>query len=158
MIFVTVGTEFPFDRLVRAMDAWAEANPAAAVLAQIGTGSYEPRHMTWHRRMGRAAYAEAVTAAEIVVAHAGIGSVVTAGEHGKPVVLLPRLARFGEQRNDHQLDTAARLGSRPGIRIAADETELAACIAAARADGAVEAMGKIAPESFLARLRDFVRR
>ena len=158
MIFVTVGTEFPFDRLVRAMDAWAEANPETTVLAQIGTGSYEPRHMTWHRRMGRATYAEAVTAAEIVVAHAGIGSVVTAGEHGKPVVLLPRLARFGEQRNDHQLDTAARLGNRPGIRIAADEAELAACIAAARADGAVEAMGKIAPEAFLARLRDFVRR
>jgi UDP-N-acetylglucosamine transferase subunit ALG13 len=158
LIFVTVGTEFPFDRLVRAMDDWAVAHPQETLLAQIGTGSYEPRHMTWHRRMGRAAYAEAVTAAEIVVAHAGIGSVVTAGEHGKPVVLLPRLARFGEQRNDHQIDTADKLGGRPGIRIAADEGALPACIAAARADGAVKAMGKVAPEDFLARLRAFIRR
>jgi UDP-N-acetylglucosamine transferase subunit ALG13 len=158
VIFVTVGTEFPFDRLVRAMDAWAAAHPAETVLAQIGTGTFEPAHMTWHRRMGRSAYAEAVTAAELVVAHAGIGSVVTAGEHGKPVVLLPRLARFGEQRNDHQLDTAAKLGGRPGICIAADEGELAACIAAAKADGRLQAMGKVAPDAFLARLRDFIRR
>lgn len=113
MIFVTVGTEFPFDRLIRAMDDWAADNPQDPVIAQIGTGAYEPRHMTWHRRMGRAAFAELVTAAELIVAHAGIGSLVTAGEYGKPVVLLPRRARFGEQRNDHQLDTAARLG---GVR------------------------------------------
>lgn len=158
MIFVTVGTEFPFDRLIRAMDDWAAYNPQDPVIAQIGTGAYEPRHMTWHRRMGRAAFAESVTAAELIVAHAGIGSLVTAGEYGKPVVLLPRRARFGEQRNDHQLDTAARLGGRPGIRVAETEAELGACIAAARAGGGVEAMGKVAPAPFLARLRDFATR
>ena len=114
MIFVTVGGELPFERLVRAMDAWAAAHPGEEVLAQIGGGAYLPAHMRWQRSLGREAYAAAVAGAELVVAHAGIGSVVTAGEHGKPIVLLPRRARFGEHRNDHQRDTAARLGGRPG--------------------------------------------
>jgi UDP-N-acetylglucosamine transferase subunit ALG13 len=157
VIFVTVGTEFPFDRLVRAMDAWAAAHPDTEVLAQTGAGRYRPQHLRWVRRLGRADYAAAMAAAELVVAHAGVGSVVAAGEHGKPVVLLPRQARLGEQRNDHQLDTVAWLRGRPGVHVAEDETALPARIAAARAaaDG-VQAVPGTAPAEFLGRLRAFV--
>ena len=44
VIFVTIGSMFPFDRLIRAMDAWAAAQPERRVelLAQIGDGGYEP--------------------------------------------------------------------------------------------------------------------
>ena len=45
MIFVTIGSMFPFDRLIRAMDAFAQANPGTEILAQIGTGDYVPAHM-----------------------------------------------------------------------------------------------------------------
>ena len=155
MIFVTVGTELPFDRLIRAMDAWAAAS-GEEVLAQIGAGRYQPAHLRWVRRLGRADYAAAIAAAELVVAHAGIGSVVAAGEHGKPIVLLPRRARLGEQRNDHQLDTAQRLAGREGVHVAEDETALPARIAAARAASGVRAVPGTAPPAFLDRLRAFV--
>ena len=113
VIFVTVGGELPFDRLIRAMDAFAAAQPRGEVLAQIGAGGFEPAHMRWVRSLDRATTTpRRWPAAELLVAHAGIGSVVTAGEHGKPIVLLPRQARLGEHRNDHQLDTAA-LARRP---------------------------------------------
>jgi UDP-N-acetylglucosamine transferase subunit ALG13 len=155
LIFVTVGTEFPFDRLIRAMDAWAATHPGTEVLAQIGAGRYEPAHLRWVRRLGRVEYTTAITTAELVVAHAGVGSLLAAGEHGKPVVLLPRQARFGEQRNDHQLDTANWLSSRPGVHVAADEAALPECIAAARV-AEVEAVSGTAPSAFLGRLRSFV--
>ena len=73
MIFVTIGSMFPFDRLIRAMDAWAAAQPQpAALLAQIGDGGFEPGHMRWVRSLPRDAYARAVAEADLVVAHAGI--------------------------------------------------------------------------------------
>ena len=52
MIFVTIGSMFPFDRLIRVMDGWAAANPGVETLAQIGDGAYEPAHMRWE--IGRA--------------------------------------------------------------------------------------------------------
>jgi exopolysaccharide biosynthesis glucuronosyltransferase PssE len=157
VIFVTVGTEFPFDRLIRAMDAWAAAHPGEDVLAQIGTGRYEPAHLRWVRRLGRTDYAEAIAGAELIVAHAGVGSVVAAGEYGKPIVLLPRQAQLGEQRNDHQLDTAHWLVGREGVHVAGDEAALPALIAAARGGkGVVRAVPGAAPPAFLDRLRAFV--
>ena len=157
MIFVTVGSELPFDRLIRAMDAWAAIHPGEEVLAQVGAGLFQPAHMRWERRMGPAEYAAAIEAAELVVAHAGMGSVVTAGVHGRPIVVLPRRVRFGEVRNEHQLEAAARLAGWPGIAVAETETELPERIAAARAAGAAGlVVSRTAPTAFLARLRAFV--
>lgn len=158
MIFVTVGGELPFDRLIRAMDAWAAANPETEILAQIGKGSFEPTRMRWVRKLSRADYAATMTGAEIVVAHAGVGSVVSAGELGKAIVVLPRLARLGEHRNDHQSDTVTLFALRPGVHVAEDETRLAERIAAARIEApSISAkLSKVAPAPFLDRLRGFV--
>lgn len=151
---------FPFDRLIRAMDAWAAAQPEpVALLAQIGDGGFEPRHMRWVRSLPGDDYARTVAGAELVVAHAGMGSVITAGEYGKPIVLLPRRAAAGEHTNDHQLDTARWLRSRPGIHVAESEAALAACIAEARAAGAgATRLAATAPPEFLARIRAFAER
>lgn len=157
MIFVTIGSMFPFDRLIRALDLWAEADPklAGEMLAQIGDGDYTPEHMRWVRNLERADYAKAVETADLVVAHAGMGSVITAGEYGKPIVLLPRLSARGEHTNDHQVDTAGWLRSRPGIYVANTEAELPARIAEARAGGLVTTVSNNAPPDFLTRIRGF---
>lgn len=158
MIFVTVGSMFPFDRLIRAVDAWAADNPGEEILAQIGQGA-EPRHMRWLRRMDQDAFAATVREAEIVVAHAGMGTVITAGRFGRPLVLLPRLAALAEQTTDHQLATADWLRGRPGIQVAATPGDLDACIAAARAvrPGSIPVIEAVAPPEFLDRLRDWLR-
>ena len=104
VIFVSVGTELPFDRLIQAMDAWAAEHPDEEVLAQIGRGRYEPRHMRWSRRLGWDDYDAEVAASRLLVAHAGTGSVLTAGEWAKPIVVLPRRGQYGEHRNDHQME------------------------------------------------------
>lgn len=161
MIFVTIGSMFPFDRLIRAMDDWAAARAGEGngpeLLAQIGDGTYEPRHMRWVRKLDRLAYGQAVAEADLVVAHAGMGSVITAGEYGKPVVLLPRLSAKGEHTNDHQVDTAVWLRTRPGVFVADTEQELEARIAAALAAGATSAVSAAAPAEFLSRIRAFAK-
>lgn len=156
MIFVTIGSMFPFDRLIRAMDAYAAEQGGEKFVAQIGAGGFTPAHMDWVRSYPAADYASAVAGCDLVVAHAGMGSVITAGEYGKPIVLLPRRAALGEHTNDHQMDTAAWLRARPGIQVAEAAEDLPARIAAARAaGGGFEKVAATAPAPFLARLRDF---
>ena len=58
-----------------------------------------------------------MVAADAIIAHAGMGTILTALEMGKPLLVMPRRAELGEHRNDHQLATAMRfadLGGRHG--------------------------------------------
>jgi UDP-N-acetylglucosamine transferase subunit ALG13 len=134
VILVTVGTQLGFDRLIEAMDALAPAL-GTEVIAQTGKGAYTPQNMTAFAKIAPAEFEAQVGRAELLVSHAGIGSVLTAARYGKPIVLMPRRADLREHRNDHQMATVRKLAGRPGILIAQDETELALRIAEARALG-----------------------
>jgi UDP-N-acetylglucosamine transferase subunit ALG13 len=155
VIFVTIGSVFPFDRMIRAADQWAAANPEAETYAQIGDGRYEPRHMPWIRRLDQDAFLAAMSRARLLVAHAGMGSVITAGQLGKPIVILPRLLDRGEHNTNHQVDTANWLKDRPGIYVATDEAALPGVIevALARPADKLETLPPHAPSDFTARIR-----
>lgn len=124
MIFVAVGTQLPFDRLIRAMDEWAGAGSGREVVAQIANGSYVPKHIQSHASLPPEEFQAHLARCDLLVAHAGIGSILSALELGKPVIVLPRQAALGEHRNEHQLATAKRFGARGMVRVAQDETEL----------------------------------
>jgi UDP-N-acetylglucosamine transferase subunit ALG13 len=128
VIIVTVGMQLGFDRLIAAMDALAP-NLDMPVIAQTGRGSYQPRNMEARSKIAPAEFEALVRKARLIVAHAGIGTVLTAARCGKPILLMPRRADLGEHRNDHQLATVGRLAARPGILVAMDESELAERIA-----------------------------
>lgn len=134
MILVTVGTQLGFDRLIEAMDRLAP-DLGTAVIAQTGNGHYVPCNMETHEKIEPSRFEPMVKAAEVIVSHAGIGSVLTAARYGKPIVLLPRRASLGEHRNDHQMATVRKLQGRSGILIAQDESELEERIREARALG-----------------------
>jgi len=123
-----------FDRLINAMDRLAP-ELGTLVVAQTGKGSYVPRNMEAHEKITPAEFEALVNRAELLVSHAGIGSVLTAARFGKPIVLLARRAELKEHRNDHQMATIRKLEGRPGILIAQDESELAERIAQAQTLG-----------------------
>ncbi|HZW11196.1 MAG TPA: glycosyltransferase [Phycisphaerales bacterium] len=128
MIFVTVGTQLAFDRMVRAVDQWAGRAGRGDVFAQIGPTELVPAHIAHRPFVNPREFAEHARAAEAIVAHAGMGSILTALQYGKPILIMPRKAALGEQRNDHQLATAARFEGRPGVLVAHDESELPAML------------------------------
>jgi UDP-N-acetylglucosamine transferase subunit ALG13 len=134
VILVTVGMQLGFDRLIEAMDRLAPAL-GTQVIAQTGLGKYIPQNMEAHEKIAPSEFETQVEQAEVIVSHAGIGSVLTAARFAKPIVLLPRRADLKEHRNDHQMATVRKLSGRPGILIARDETELADRIGEARALG-----------------------
>ena len=128
MIFVTVGTQLPFDRLIRTVDTWA-GKTGADVFAQIGPGTYLPQHGAWTRSLPVDECHKRVAEAQVVVAHAGMGSILTALQLGKPILVMPRLAALGEHRNDHQVATARHFREQGRIQVAFDEAELEAELA-----------------------------
>jgi UDP-N-acetylglucosamine transferase subunit ALG13 len=65
-----------------------------------------------------------VESASLVIAHAGMGSIITALELGKQIIVMPRRANLGEHRNDHQVATAKRFAEQGRIMVALNEQEL----------------------------------
>ena len=158
MILVTVGSMFPFERLIRTMDGWASEHPEQEVFAQVGGGKYEPKHMRWERIIGPNDYKKVVQSSRLIVAHAGTGSVFTASEFRKPIVLFPRRAAEKEHTTDHQLDTAKWLEDKPGIFVAWSEKDLAQAIdrAGQAACNLQSLIPTSAPQPFLDRIRGFL--
>lgn len=155
MIFVTVGSMMPFDRLVKAMDRWAEAHQNEKVVAQIGSGSYLPQYMSWTRLLSPAEFSDMVRDCSILVAHAGTGSFFQAAELSKPLVIMPRLASKFEHTTDHQVQTARWLTQLRGVFVADHESGLADAISRVVGSGyeVVSRVDPNAPQPFLEKIR-----
>ncbi|CUH80852.1 hypothetical protein TRM7557_03105 [Tritonibacter multivorans] len=160
MIFLTVGTQLPFDRLVQSVDAWAEANPSVPVFAQVGAvgrQGYTPRHMDFAASLPAQDYDQRCKTARLVIAHAGTGSFIKALSMGTPLLAMPRRAEFGEHRNDHQVATANHFAGRDGISIVSDPTELAPAITRLLATDAVAPiLSPYASDALLASIRTVI--
>ena len=124
MIFVTVGAQMPFDRLIRTVDQWAGARGRDDVFAQVGATSYVPRNLRSVGALDPLEFSRKVEEASVIVAHAGMGSIITALELGKPIIVMPRRGDLKETRNDHQIATARRFMAHGGVAVAFDEEEL----------------------------------
>ncbi|HTI31111.1 MAG TPA: glycosyltransferase [Sphingomonas sp.] len=157
MIFASVGSMLPFDRLVRAVDTWAGAHPEMPVFLQIGQGEYEPKHAEFARIVTPADYTRRVKDARLFVAHAGMGSILQALEAGTPILVTPRDPALKEITNDHQAATIANFGNRPGIAVAKTVQALPAAIDAALAAGSSGgSLSSAAPAPFLEKIAAFI--
>ena len=124
MIFLTVGTQFGFDRLVRAVDDWLATRPGIEVFGQIGSAGYWPAHFNAVKWLDRHEYLRRFRESEGVVSHAGMGTIMQCLDESKPLVVFPRQMSPGECINEHQV-TMARMLERLGlIQVAYDELAL----------------------------------
>jgi UDP-N-acetylglucosamine transferase subunit ALG13 len=139
MIFATVGTQLPFDRLLLALDTWAALHPEVPVIAQTGRSSRTYPRLQACAQFDQRAFADTFAAARVIVAHAGMGTILTALDLGKPLILLPRRADLGEHRNDHQQDTAAEMARLSNVTVV--HSSAALCGALNRALAAPQAAG-----------------
>ncbi|MBN2593266.1 MAG: hypothetical protein JXA81_07145 [Sedimentisphaerales bacterium] len=109
MIFLTVGTQFPFDRLVKAVDRAAGTNGFDEnIVAQIGESSYCPQNFEAATALEKAVFDRYFNEADSVISHAGMGTITMALDQRKPLLVMPRLKKYGEVVNDHQLAIAKK--------------------------------------------------
>ena len=156
MIFLTVGTQLPFDRLVRAVDAWAGRSGSADIVAQIGDTALVPRNMRHQPYITPAEFARHASTAELIISHAGMGTILSALRLGKPLLVMPRRAALGEHRNEHQYATARRFRELGRIAVAMDEEELVEKLDASSSLGATEKIGPHASQELLACVKAFI--
>jgi UDP-N-acetylglucosamine transferase subunit ALG13 len=124
VIFTTVGAQLPFDRLIHTVDEWARSRGRHDVFAQVGDTSQHPRSIHWRYRLSPCLFEKAVSHASVVIAHAGMGSILVALRIHKPIIVLPRRADLHETRNDHQIATARTLSEMGLVHAAYDTDEL----------------------------------
>lgn len=105
MIFITLGSQkFQFDRLLKKVDELIEDGTITEpVFAQSGYSDYQPRHYEFKRFLSRDEFADRMVWADIVITHGGTGAIIGAVKKGKKVIAVPRLAKYGEHVDDHQL-------------------------------------------------------
>lgn len=127
MIFATVGTQLPFPRLIQALDTIAERH-AIEIIAQSAHILSDAPYLKQYGSLPPDEFDGLAARSDMIVAHAGTGSVLSAAQHGKPIILFPRIAALGEHRNEHQLATAQMFRSRRGIYVATDVDELESLI------------------------------
>ncbi|MDO8413556.1 MAG: glycosyltransferase [Gallionellaceae bacterium] len=158
MIFVTIGSMLPFDRMIQAVDRWAQETGCDDLFAQIGNGQYEPRHMRWERMLGPREFSQKLEAASLLVAHAGMGTVISAMEAGKPVIVMPRRVAYHEVTTEHQVHTAEWLQDKPGIFVAFSEADLPAALSLAQdhLEMGTTLISRSAPAEFVNKVRQFL--
>jgi len=123
MIFLTVGTQFHFDRLVKAVDQAVGQNAFnEKIFAQIGTISYKPCNFDAVASMEKDVFDRYIHEASGIIGHAGMGTITMALENHKPLLVMPRLAKYGEVVNDHQVAIAKKF-EQLGYLLVAYETE-----------------------------------
>lgn len=156
MIFVTVGTQLPFDRLIKAVDEWAGMNRDRKVFAQIGPTNFKPGNIENVDFLPPDRADQLFRSAELVVSHAGMGSIITSLKYKKPLLIVPRMASYGEHRNDHQMATAKWLGTRNGINVAWSEQDIPKYLDG-RADLSESSeISDCADQGFITRLREAI--
>ena len=110
MIFVTVGSQkFPFDRLIRQVDRMAEDRTITGeVVVQTGHSGYVPRFCRGRAFYDREEFGALLERCDILITHGGAGTMIDAIRRGKKIIAVPRLARYGEHVDDHQMELTQR--------------------------------------------------
>jgi UDP-N-acetylglucosamine transferase subunit ALG13 len=133
LMFVTVGATLPFDRLVQMVaDLKARGEIPERVIVQTGAGGATPVGMEVYETLSFDQIKAQLRDADIVVCHAGTGSLITALREGCRVIAVPRLHDRREVYDDHQLEIAQSFSERGLIEVANDTDELAAALTRAR--------------------------
>lgn len=156
MILVTVGTDLPFDRMVKVVDGWARENGREDVFAQIGEGGWEPRHIRFANFLKPPEFVEIFRKATVIVSHAGMGTILSALHHGKPILVMPKRASLGEHRNEHQLATARWMMEMGKVNVAFDEEELRNRLDHLQDLQATQKISSFASDKLISGIRNFI--
>lgn len=105
MIFVTLGSQkFQFNRLLKEIDRLIEEKKIKEdVVAQIGASDYIPKNYKSIDFLTRDEFQKYMSECNYVITHAGTGAIITALKNDKKVIAIPRLAKYGEHVDDHQI-------------------------------------------------------
>lgn len=159
-IFVTVGNDLhSFHRLIEEVDGLSQKTDQRFVI-QYGYSSYVPRHVKQKDKfLSRDDFYDQFMSADIVVSHAGIGTIIDAIQSQKKLVIVPRQKKFDEHFNDHQLEIAKEVeGKYVNLAVIYDISQLEAGIGGLlNKDVQFPDPPKIASLGLVKEIKDFIK-
>lgn len=126
MIFVCTGTQvYQFNRLLKELDRLVnESKIDDEIFAQIGASDYKPRYFAYKEFLSKDEFLEFQDRATLIISHGGTGALIGASKKGKNVIAVPRLGRYGEHVDDHQLQIVSVLEKEGYVRAVYDIEKL----------------------------------
>jgi UDP-N-acetylglucosamine transferase subunit ALG13 len=110
MIFVSVGTMFEsFDRLIKEVDRLAAKGTIKDVFAQIGYSKYKPQFIKHTRFLDYKDYLHKIKKSDLIITQGGVGTLKDCINNNKKTIVVPRLKKYKECINNHQIEAAKYL-------------------------------------------------
>lgn len=154
MIFVTIGTQLPFDRLIRIIDKLAPQLDEE-IVAQVYKCGFSPRNIKTVDFLAPDEFNALFDKARLIISHAGMGTILSALQKDKPIIVFPRIAAMGEHRNEHQLATARKFKEMGSVNVAMNEEELTTMLLN-REQTTLQHIGNSASSSLIQSIEEFI--
>lgn len=105
MILVLLGTgQYSFERLLKGVENCIQQNIIKdEVVVQAGSTKFETNQMKIFEMISIEELQKLILKADLIITHGGVGSITTALKNNKKIIAVPRLKKFEEVANDHQL-------------------------------------------------------
>ena len=115
MILVTLGTQDKqFKRLLDMIEEQIKLkNIKDKEIVQAGYTKYESKNMEIFDLIDRQKFSKLISECDLLITHGGVGSIINGLQNNKKVIVVPRLSKYKEHINDHQLqitDNFAKAG------------------------------------------------
>ena len=122
MIFVCTGTQvYQFNRLLKELDKLVEEGQIRdEIFAQIGASDYKPQHYEYKEFLSADEFKVYQDKADLIISHGGTGALIGASKKGKNIIAVPRLGKYGEHTDDHQLQVVGVLEKEGYVRAVYD--------------------------------------
>jgi N-acetylglucosaminyldiphosphoundecaprenol N-acetyl-beta-D-mannosaminyltransferase len=133
-LFVPLGTQkFPFNRLVCALNTLVEQGlyKPEEIVMQSAVYDINPV-FTHYRLISFERFNELMEKAELVITHSGVNSIISCMRLQKPLVIVPRLKKYGEHVDDHQKEIAEVMKQKYDVTVCEDLTSINTCIEVAQ--------------------------
>ncbi|RXG26001.1 glycosyltransferase [Leeuwenhoekiella marinoflava] len=144
MIFVTTGTQEPFDRLVAFIDQWSQTIDEELIV-QATVKEYQPKYIKLTPFIEPEDFNTYFSIARFIIGHAGMGTIISSLVASKVLIVVPRLVAKGEHRNEHQLATARKMNELNYVRVAFTIEELSLLLNKLLTQEAIQPLCKLQP-------------
>lgn len=106
MIFVCLGSQkFQFNRLLEQLDIYKESNQLTEpVFVQKGYSDYSPKYLETVDFLNSEEFKNQIDKSELIITHGGTGAIINSIKKRKKVIAIPRLSKYGEHVDDHQIE------------------------------------------------------
>lgn len=147
MIFVSLGTQDkPFKRLI---DYCENLNLDEEIIVQVGLTEYQSDKLKIKYFLSADEFNQYINDARIVITHGGVGTIINALKKHKKIIACPRLAKYHEHHNDHQLEIIEEFSKDGYLKALGENDDLLALI---------KSMDDFIPKEYISNTNNFIQK